>query len=70
MSKTFIQIDENVIELKGEDLDAFEAQLATDQHTHKLFEERQANSEKRIAQREALLKRLGITQEEAQLLLG
>ena len=70
MSQTFIQIDEDVIELKGKDLEAFEIQKASDQQTHKLFEERQANSEKRIAQREALLKRMGITEEEAQLLLG
>ena len=70
MSQTFIQIDEDVIELKGKDLEAFEIQKVSDQQTHKLFEERQANSEKRIAQREALLKRMGITEEEAQLLLG
>ena len=70
MSKTFIQVDENVIELKGEDLQTFEAQQVSDQQTHKLFEEKLANSENRIAQREALLKRLGISEQEAQLLLG
>jgi len=65
--KIFISIDDERIELTGEALDAFLADRA------KMQEELQAEQEKLAelaAKRAELLARLGITEEEAKVLLG
>jgi len=65
--KIFISIDDERIELTGEALDVFLADRA------KMQEELQAEQEKLAelaAKRAELLARIGITEEEAKILLG
>jgi hypothetical protein len=63
----FIQIGDEIIELKGTELELFNAErdaLATEEAA------RIAAEEAKAAEKAALLARLGITADEAKLLLG
>lgn len=65
--KIYIQIDDEKIELTGKALEAFLADRAIIESTRAQAEEAEAQ---RVAARIALLNRLGMTEEEAKLLLG
>ena len=66
-NKVLIQIGEEVIELKGEEKETFLARVQED-----VAKELAKEEEKKAAKeaKAALLERLGITEEEAALLLG
>jgi hypothetical protein len=66
-SKIVIGIDNEVIELTGADKEAFLAQKAKDQVE---YEARQADIEAKAQAKAELLAKLGITAEEAVLLLS
>ena len=66
-NKVFIQIDDQRIELTGAELEAFNADKAILQAEAQA--EAEAKEAKQVA-RTALLARLGITSDEAKLLLG
>jgi hypothetical protein len=66
-SKIIIGIDNEVIELTGADKEAFLAQKAKDQVE---FEARQVDIEAKAQAKAELLAKLGITAEEAVLLLS
>jgi hypothetical protein len=65
--KIIIGIDDKVIELTGVEKDAFIAQQKLD---IEIANQIKAEAQARAAQKAALLERLGITTEEAQLLLS
>ena len=65
--KIFVGIDDEVIELKGEAKTAF---ILDRQNEAKALEDRKAEVEAKEAQRQAILDRLGLTADEAKLLLG
>ncbi len=65
--KIFVGIDDEVIELKGEAKTAF---ILDRQNEAKALEDRKAEVEAKEAQRQAILDRLGLTTDEAKLLLG
>jgi hypothetical protein len=65
--KIYIQIDDEKIELTGKAKDEFLADRALIESTRALAEEAEAQ---RISARAALLERLGMTEDEAKLLLG
>jgi hypothetical protein len=60
----FIGIDDEIIELTGSKANEFLEKLAKENAIAK------AEADAKAAQRQALLERLGITESEAQLLLG
>ena len=64
IEKVFIQIDNERIELVGKDLEEFQAARLEYSNAIKAKEAEQATA------RQAVLDRLGITAEEAQLILG
>lgn len=64
---TKVGIDDKVIELTGSELEAFEADRAK---THQEHLDRKATEAANAIKREALLAKLGITADEAALLLG
>jgi len=66
-NKIFVQIDNEKIELTGAELDNF---LADRQALQNQRAESEAAFEARASAKAALLERLGITAEEAQLLLS
>lgn len=65
--KIFVGIDDEVIELKGEAKTAF---ILDRQNEAKALEDRKAEVEAKEAARKAILDRLGLTADEAKLLLG
>ena len=65
--KIFVGIDNEVVELEGEAREAF---LLDRKKEAKILENRKAEAEAKGAEKQALLDRLGITAEEAQLLLS
>jgi len=65
--KILISVNDQVIELTGADKEAFLAQRALDQAE---YEARQAEAEARAQAKAELLERLGITADEAKLLLA
>lgn len=70
-NKVEIQIGDEVAILKGDELIAFNAmraELQAEAEARKAAAE--AEAEAKAAQRQALLSRLGITEEEARILLG
>lgn len=62
-----IGIDDQVIELTGSELEAFEADRAK---THQEYLDHKATEASNAIKREALLAKLGLTPDEAALLLG
>lgn len=62
-----IGVDEEIIELTGKELKEFEAERSK---SHKEFLDRKAQQAENVIKREALLIKLGITAEEAALLLS
>jgi hypothetical protein len=66
-NKVLIQVGEEIIELKGDEKEAFLARVQED-----VAKEVAEENEKQAAKvaKAALLERLGITEEEASLLLG
>ena len=65
--KIFVGIDDEVIELEGEAKEAF---LLDREKEAKILENRKAEAEAKNVEKQAILKRLGITAEEAALLLS
>jgi hypothetical protein len=65
--KIFIGIDDKVIELKGEAKEAF---LLDRKNEAENVKNRKAEAEAKTVQRQLILDKLGLTADEAQLLLG
>ena len=65
--KIIIQINNEVIELTGADKEAFLEQRAKDQAEAQLL---QAEYEAKKQQKTAILERIGLTEEELQIVLG
>jgi hypothetical protein len=63
MTKPLIQIDDEVREMNDEEFAVYEANLAIEA-------QRQAEAQAKAEARSALLERLGITEDEAKLLLA
>lgn len=66
-NKIFIQIDNERIELTGAELEAFEADRKAIREARESFE---AAQEAKAAQKAAILERIGLTEEELQIVLG
>ena len=66
-NNVIVYIDDEKIELTGSKLETFEADRAK---THQEYLDRKAKEAANVIKREALLVKLGITVEEAALLLG
>jgi len=62
-----IGIDNNIIELSGDELKEFELDRAK---THKEYLDRKAQQAENVIKRELILTKLGITAEEAAILLS
>lgn len=67
MEKIFVAVDNDRVELTGAEKEAFLAQRAIDLANAAA---KQTEAEAKATQRQAILARLGITEEEARILLG